>query len=288
MTFPKTYDSAFFPILSSSLPLVVSKNTVSRHFHLHRHDCIEFSLVLEGSGTEWVNGVPHPLKPGTVTFILPYQFHEIYNQGAQPLQLFNCMFGIELLGAPGQHALKPEEWLPGFSESPHCQLTMPTQHEQLFRLMNELLEEFQGDAALRAPLLKAKLSEILIRLRRFRSIPAQTSTGMDARPAYESPLISQILLYLTIHYGEELSLEAVAARFHISKVHLCNELKKSTSKTFKELVNEVRLRQACSLLVSTKLKVTDIGHEAGFQSAATFFRIFKQNKGMSPEEYRNL
>jgi mannose-6-phosphate isomerase-like protein (cupin superfamily) len=62
-----------YPNMHSSFPFHISLNHLEHGFPAHRHDFLEFSYVVEGMGTETVNGVAHRMEPGTFTFVLPYQ-----------------------------------------------------------------------------------------------------------------------------------------------------------------------------------------------------------------------
>lgn len=83
-----------YPNRNSPMPLHISINRLDHGFPPHRHDFLELEYVIEGRGTEFLNGVAHPMLPGTLTFILPYQIHEIRTEPGQTLVLYNCMFSM--------------------------------------------------------------------------------------------------------------------------------------------------------------------------------------------------
>jgi AraC-like DNA-binding protein/mannose-6-phosphate isomerase-like protein (cupin superfamily) len=286
MTYPKTFDSAIHPILASRIPLIVSLNSIYHHFPSHRHDVMEFSLVIEGKGTEWVNGVPHEMVPGTVTLIKPYQFHEISNCGSSPLVLLNCMFGLELLLSASTTEGRDivDALLPSESTKPYFFHLQHPAHAKMEALFRELHQEFSSDSPFRHTMLKAKLTEILVFMERNRSLePKQTAPAVKIKPN----LASDLLLYLHLHYQDDLSLEQLAAQFYISKTHLSSMFRQTTGRSFVELLHEIRLRHACSLLVVSDLTMADVASESGFHSSKTFFRVFKQYKGITPKEYKN-
>ncbi|WNR46212.1 helix-turn-helix transcriptional regulator [Paenibacillus roseipurpureus] len=285
MTYPQTYDASFFPILASDIPLVVTRNTIHHHFPLHRHDVMEISLVLSGDGVETINGMSHPMTPGTVTVIMPYQFHEIHSTGSTPLVLFNCMFGLELLLASptNQERAIVDSLLATDSTEPYVLKLAPTAHRKVESLLGDLLVEFNRHNPYKHTMLKSKMLELLIHLERERTSSAQPS---QLRPENTDPLASKILLYLHQAYREEISLEDAANHFHISTTLLASTIRRSVGKSYLELLHEIRLRHACSLLLSSDMSVADLALEAGFQSAQTFFRVFKQAKGITPNAYR--
>lgn len=58
-------------------------------------------------------------------------------------------------------------------------------------------------------------------------------------------------------------------------------------KSVPQLLNTYRVAEAKVLLAQTKVDITVISQEAGFNSIATFNRLFKEIEGVSPSVYRN-
>jgi len=58
------------------------------------------------------------------------------------------------------------------------------------------------------------------------------------------------------------------------------------NKSFSELANEYRLREAQELLTTTDLSITDIAYSVGFSSITSFNRVFKEITEQSPTEFR--
>jgi AraC-like DNA-binding protein len=287
MTYPKTLDSSFFPILASSTPLVVASNSIHSHYPIHRHDVMEFSLVVGGHGTEWVNGIPHVMTPGTVTMIMPYQFHEIKNNGSEPLLLLNCMFGLELLHSAisAQEREIVSAIMPIDSLEPYVLHLTQTAYSTIESLFRNLLQEFNLDRKYRHTMLRAKLLEILVTLERYRS---NDSKSHAAPRDIQHGFADKLLLYIHQNYQNHLTLKQLESHFYLSKTHICAIIRQTTGKSFIELQHEIRLRHACSLLVSSEMKLTDVAAESGFQSSKTFFRVFKKDKGLTPRDYRIL
>lgn len=289
MTLPRTYDADFYPILASETPLIVSINRIPHHFPPHRHEVLEFSLVVEGEGIEKINGVSHSMAPGTVTLIMPYQIHEIRNTGSEPLVLFNCMFGIDLVltSFSNRNEQLADALMSYRSPEPYSFRLRDSARTKMEGLFRDLLREFIHDAPFRTNMLTAKLTELLIFLIRNAPSSLAPSLRSENRLPERQHLPGQILLYLHTHYREKLTLDEVASRFFVSRAHLCALLRETTGKTFTELIHEIRLRHACSLLTATDMKISDVATESGFASSQTFFRVFRQAKKMSPNEYRN-
>lgn len=84
----------------------------------------------------------------------------------------------------------------------------------------------------------------------------------------------------------DLTLKKTAQKFNMSSCYLSRLFKEGTGFTFIEYLNNVRIREAQSLLVSTDYKVMDICYKVGYNSISHFGRVFKEMTGYSPLQFR--
>ena len=100
-------------------------------------------------------------------------------------------------------------------------------------------------------------------------------------------LVDSAVRYMREHYQEKLTLQEVADRCYVSQWHLSKLLNKHTGKSFYELLNAVRIREAKRLLKDPKLRISDISEQVGYTDPGHFCRTFKKLAGVSANEYRN-
>ncbi|GGD57629.1 helix-turn-helix domain-containing protein [Paenibacillus nasutitermitis] len=282
--FPKNLKT--YPNMDSPLPLHIKINRLQDGYPTHRHDFLEFSYVIEGRGREGINGSFHPMVPGVFTFILPFQIHEIITDPGQTLVLFNCTFSMNLLMEAGGHMeldrlLAQDEGLAAF-----IQLT-GADHERFCSHLYELLAEYEGQDSWRAPMIKAKLAELLIHFDRKRRAGQGRADSVAAAAVKPNPTW-QMIHYIQNHYQESLTLSDLSRKFSMSMSRISERIKEMTELTFTQFLNDLRIRHACSLLVSTMMNVTEIAYEVGYNSYKTFSRLFRERKGVVPTVYRKL
>ena len=106
-------------------------------------------------------------------------------------------------------------------------------------------------------------------------------------PGSGSFVVRQALGYMDQNYAEKLTLQDVADHCYVSQWHLSKLLNKHTGKSFYELLNAVRIREAKRLLKDPKLRVSDISEQVGYTDPGHFCRTFKKLEGVSANEYRN-
>jgi AraC-like DNA-binding protein len=84
----------------------------------------------------------------------------------------------------------------------------------------------------------------------------------------------------------QISLEDMAAAMGMGRVPFFHKIRSITTKTPAEVVREIRLKHACTLLVNTNLNLSELAINVGFMTAENFINIFKEKYGMAPLEYR--
>ena len=123
--------------LIAQMPLIdkrgfdVKKYTVSNSFPLHWHDCWEIEIVLDGSGTQTLNGVQYPLSRGSVYLLNPTDFHSIDTKN---LTIYHIMFSDEIMS---------DEMAAAFSkyDSGFCAQISDAELEQLSDICSLLMYE---------------------------------------------------------------------------------------------------------------------------------------------------
>ncbi len=103
--------------------------------------------------------------------------------------------------------------------------------------------------------------------------------------SYEQEILMNVFQYIEEHYRDG-SLTALANQLNCEFTWLSKTVKRLTGSTYTDLVQKKRLNQACFLLRSTALSVTDISMAVGYDNFSYFHRIFKKELGISPRAYR--
>ncbi|WP_135554387.1 AraC family transcriptional regulator [Paenibacillus cymbidii] len=85
---------------------------------------------------------------------------------------------------------------------------------------------------------------------------------------------------------EDLSLDGIAEALNMSPVYLGRLIKKYTSKTLSDYINEYRIERAQELLRGSDKLIAAIAEETGFASNSYFGKVFKKYVGITPNEYR--
>ena len=88
--------------------------------------------------------------------------------------------------------------------------------------------------------------------------------------------------------ADDLSQGAMAEMAGISKDYFSRIFKNLTGMNYSKWLNTVRIEKAIELLSQKNMTLTEVAMMSGFQSIPSFNRVFREDKGMAPGEYRNL
>lgn len=142
-----------------------------------------------------------------------------------------------------------------------------------------LVEEDLGrDAAL------AVARHLVVFLRRPGN-QAQFSAQLAAQTAQREPL-REVQQWITEHPGEDLSVEALAARARLSPRHFARAFRTETGMTPGRYVDRVRLEHARRLLEDTADGIGEISRTSGYGTPEAMRRAFVRTLGAAPSEYR--
>ncbi len=98
--------------------------------------------------------------------------------------------------------------------------------------------------------------------------------------------IEKVIQYIHEHYTENLTADQLAEVAHMSTNHFHRFIKQRTEQTFTELVNQLRVGKACSLLINSDLPISTVSDLSGFNNTSNFNRRFLQFKKVTPSQFR--
>lgn len=86
---------------------------------------------------------------------------------------------------------------------------------------------------------------------------------------------------------QTVTLEDMAAQFHLSEPYISKYIREKSGKTFVEQVTNIRMKKARTLLKNGNMTVENIATAVGYPSVEHFNRTFKKLFAMTPVEFRN-
>jgi AraC-like DNA-binding protein len=126
--------------------------------------------------------------------------------------------------------------------------------------------------------------KIEVKLRKEQALENYSKLPLESHQKQEA---ERVIDYINSNYqNASLSLEDVCREVGLNRNKLSEILKKNVGMTFSSYVNEIRLKEACRLLIETDLQVIEISINIGFGNVSHFNKVFKQTYQKTPLEYR--
>ena len=229
-------------------------------YHFHKN--YELIYVLSGEVELTLNGTKYLLPADTFALILPNEFHAYHTpvKSVAWVGVFSADFVSEFAILTQNKCAST----PVFSCEPQIREF----------LLKHLISDTTPDRLLLKSALYAVCNEFL------NTVSLYNSTN-------ENSFIYDILSYISLNFREDISLATIADAFGYEYHYLSRQFHNYFHVNFKQFLNIYRADFAREQLIHTDTGITEIAHLSGFQTTRTFNRIFKEQTGMTPSEFRH-
>ena len=249
----------------------------------HYHDELELIYFKNGNGTQFIGDNISNFKNGDIVLVgsnLPHywQYSEDFKDAAIEVYVvhFNKNFwGKDFLNLPENFELAKviEQSKQGIQikESSNNYLT-----DSIISVI-----ENQGTKKI------LSLIEVLLEIGKCSNSRHLVSLGFKANfQESERDRIQNIYNYTLKNYKQQINLEKIATIAKMSKTSFCKFFKLRTGKTYSVFLNEIRIGNACKMLIEKRMTVKEICFESGFLNFSSFHKCFKDITGQTPLKYQ--
>ncbi|MBR5295384.1 MAG: helix-turn-helix transcriptional regulator [Clostridia bacterium] len=94
--------------------------------------------------------------------------------------------------------------------------------------------------------------------------------------------------YINRHYTERFSIPELADKCAMCETAYRKRFKKLTGYSPVRYINALKIEKACQMLIGDDMRMQDISDFLGFYSLPYFYKVFKEEKGMTPNEYYQM
>jgi AraC-like DNA-binding protein len=102
----------------------------------------------------------------------------------------------------------------------------------------------------------------------------------------EMERLRRVCDFIKSNYHRPIDRDTAADIAHLSPSAFSRFFRTHTGLAFQDFVSEVRVGQACHLLLDPSHSITDIALDCGFGDISTFNRNFRRHRNMTPTDYR--
>ncbi len=300
------------PLYQENLDAIQIREKDSNHFSPHLHKSIEIVYITKGQLELGIDTQLYHLDEGDLAIVFPDQIHhfQVFHPGKNR--------AIHLLAAPSYFGAYRELLITLQAKNPVIKKDFldaevllalnkimelagenTTLHEGRKNLDNTSLStgkdtkvldttSLSTDNVITPGQLNTKNTLLHSWIQILLSYTLQELTLIQRPNIHDYDLVYQTIAYVAEHFHEPLSLTSMAKDLGISQFTLSRVFSRTFHKNFNQYVNEIRLDYVTLLLKDSDTSVTEIMYDAGFQSQATFNRVFQEKYHMTPKQYRKL
>lgn len=265
-------------MLRQDFQLSHNRDPYFRTMEFHAHDFLELYCFLDGSVTYYIEDQVYDLCPGDLLIIPAGKMHRpvIVNEHAayERMVLWITPQYLQSIDSPAGDLQKN---LQKVGEHGYCVPFRGDETVFVTALLKKLLYMQKNDTD---PKFCAGAVELYL-WTIFRSYGVIDTTHRN-----ETQVIPQVIRYITEHFSEPLTLEDIAAEFFVSKSYLNRHFKAYTNSTVYAYIMALRLTHARRMLREGILAV-EAGRECGFSDYSTFYKAFKTQTGLSPQQFKS-
>lgn len=234
---------------------------VRRHFHV-----CAFSLILRGRGEFHRMGRMWPVQAPCVITQWPGEYLEYGPLAEETWDEFYIVYEAGLM--PRLHGCKLID--PAHPVWPiHDLEALRAQLDELVRLSKSAQADGVADRV-------DRVCERLV---------LETWITSSVVSAEQSPL-EKMLAHLRKNPGQEADFDALAARHGMSPSTFRRRWSAAVGKPPARYLQELRMREACRMLVETNRPIHEIARAVGFVDELYFSRRFRAELSMAPRDYR--
>jgi AraC-like DNA-binding protein/mannose-6-phosphate isomerase-like protein (cupin superfamily) len=275
-----------FRQIDKSFAYVELKDFMSQDKHIpkypHRHNYYEVFIFTKGGGTHMIDFVEYSIKANSLHFISPGMVHSIRrNAGCVGLVI---TFTKELFAMQNQQNTIQQINLYHNNQFPPIIECNQEDMRYYRNLIHKIKDESISSKLMGNEMALAYLIALLIHANRkfvlqhqlllpqiFTDIRVQEFKNLLNAPLIDKPSVSSF-----------------AAKMGITAKQLNQLLMKHTGLNPKEHITNQILIEAKRLLINSDLTIKEIAYELFFDDPAYFGRIFKNQIGQTPNQYRKV
>ncbi|HEX7026586.1 MAG TPA: AraC family transcriptional regulator [Gammaproteobacteria bacterium] len=224
---------------------------------------------------------PQDVHAGQICFLPPghhINWHWWPLKNDKPLKLVIAHLSFELVG---KKALEVFDVDPGRVEVKTALIAADPLLQQLILALKNEVERGNPSGALYGET-AAEMMAIHLLTKHCVVRPEMAS----CKQGLSSGQLRKVFEYVDIHLDREISLNELAGLAGMSGYHFLRMFKRSTGLTPLQYMIRRRMETAKELLTRTKLSITEVALEAGYENTSHFINLFKRYTGVTPAVFR--
>lgn len=236
-------------------------------YPMHVDSAVEVFLCTAGRSTVQCGDDRYEIGPGDIFFCFPNQPHGYVD--SDQVEGYILIVPVKPLLAPYHRTL--------MYQHPVCPVVRQSGWQQ-GDIGTLLRMAYSERGIVSETVMQGYLLTIIGKLLSLFSLEQGNSGAEDA--------VRKIILYLNDHYTEPVTRKQIAAALGYNESYISHIFSQTLRTTLPRYLNSLRVYDASRLLTETEMTVAQIAVSLGYGSIRTFNRVFLEETGKTPRDYR--
>ncbi|MBW6473842.1 MAG: AraC family transcriptional regulator [Anaerolineaceae bacterium] len=162
-------------------------------------------------------------------------------------------------------------------------VTVPSDvHHELLSLVHEINKPEENTYRF----VESLVIRLLISIERSlkTSVPIEQQSFLNLQA--QKDIVERVEAFMRRNLHRELNHKELSDEFHISTSHLARIFRNATGITLTKRLIQLRILRAKQLLLESSLPISEISLSVGYTNFSHFAKVFRQELGVSPGDYR--
>ena len=251
------------------IPAISLAGKLNAHSHTRQ---AEILYIAGGEGIYTADNMPYHVHEGDIVIFNSDVIHSVESDVAAPLDVWSVTIqNFQLQGLPPNHLL-PDRACPVLSSGSRR------------AVFASLYEETAGNVSGNRQNMHRSVTCCPYRCCFWCYQLSKEPQNPAAPQTLE--LASRVLSYLDEHFREPITMETLAAHFHVSASHISHEVNSAFHVSPINYLIDRRIRHAQWELASTDHSLKDVALHTGYENPSHFSQLFFRRTGLKPLEFR--
>ena len=254
----------------------------------HTHEFFELIYVHRGCCVNLIDKQEVSMQAGDLCLMNPHAYHTLHCSQPEGTVIYNILIGTAVLESPHFQMFSRNDFVEDFFLQ-----SFQRQHQQdnyvLFQktevtaaaiaLSQQIIEEYyeRKEVLYQQSKLVLLFDCLLIELVRG----YQTQHNLPLGIKTPNQRISDVIQFMAEHC-DHITLDSLSAQFSYHPKHFSRIIRQATGRSFSDLLIDIRMQRAKKLLSTSRLPITEVMRQVGYQNYTWFTRQFKKQFGFLP------
>lgn len=272
------------------LPIVVLRIEAEEWaYPTHNHDHFEIILIEKGHGIHEINGKEVEYREGSIFLLTPDDYHLFKIE--EPTSFLYIKF-TEYHFQNSQSTQDRSKWMHKIESILYQPNVIPgvityddNDRSFIFLLARQIETEYNNGKCYSEDIMIDCLGTML-------SIVARSTCYVqdhqDRSQANNSSKVNQIINHIrkNIYQASTVRIKSLADHFNMSENYISSYFKKETGESLRTYILKYRLNLVLYRLKKSNDTISEIAYDLGFFDDSHLSKLFKQEFGITPKEYR--